>query len=256
MLLLSGVKDLNSTPISKYMYFDVIGKSIRYMNPDKMIDNTRGDYNEIVYERRDLSESAQNYKKQPDYIVLIEEYINPDMYLDRYEDLYAQGIDYETYPEIKRQIEQQEQLRYEAFKAAKDLDIPVVIINREKCLRNQHANITSMMKLFEENHNPELIHRVITEYENARASLGSDHQLLQDIYFNDKFMDEILTKIISEIETYPKSSRNRIMLKRELYNALKNEHNKRKAIVDTVATHRGQTTSINYKKMKEQLEML
>lgn len=61
MLLLSGSNDLNSTPTSRQINSqDHFGK---FMSANSLIDNTRSDYNELVFERRDLSSTREHYKK-------------------------------------------------------------------------------------------------------------------------------------------------------------------------------------------------
>lgn len=255
MLLLSGVKDLNSTPLSKDMHGTAIGKRIRYMNPDKMIDHTRTDYNEIVYERRDLAENALEFKKQPDYVLFIKEFIDEEKYLDHYENAYAIGADYETYPHIQFKIEEQEKLYNEAFRAAQDLGIPVVVVNREKCIRNQKSEINNALREFEKTQNPDLISKMITEFENARASLGKDHLLLQNLYFSDSDMQALLSVIESVIESKRYGSPERKSLKLAYYKALKLENAKYKNS-NSVSKSRGQTTAINYKQVKESLERL
>ncbi len=68
MLLLSGNSDINSTPNSRE-FNTTENSSQEYMDANSMLNNTRGDYNELVYERRDLSSNPKFYKKNPDYIV-------------------------------------------------------------------------------------------------------------------------------------------------------------------------------------------
>ena len=92
MLLLSGSSDINSTPDS--LKFNMTGKRDQnYMNADAMLNNTRGDYNELVYERRDLSSNPTFYKKNPDYIVFIKEYEDIDVLFDKFKEK-PTNIDY------------------------------------------------------------------------------------------------------------------------------------------------------------------
>ncbi len=61
MLLFSGKDDLNSSPDSKK--FDMSENYAQsFMEVDNLLNNTRSDYNELVYERRDLS-YGKYYKK-------------------------------------------------------------------------------------------------------------------------------------------------------------------------------------------------
>lgn len=72
MLLLSRSSDINSTPTSR-AFNNTENSQQEYMDANTMLNNTQGDYNELVYERRDLSGNPKFYKKNPDYIVFIEE---------------------------------------------------------------------------------------------------------------------------------------------------------------------------------------
>ena len=59
MLMAAGTSDLSSSDDSQDLFMDY-KLSGNYMSPNDMINNTRSDYNELVFERRDLSENATN----------------------------------------------------------------------------------------------------------------------------------------------------------------------------------------------------
>ena len=65
MLLRAGNKDLNSTIYSRDL--DVSMRNGTFMLPDDLINSTRGTYNELVYERRDLSNNRPNFKSTRRY---------------------------------------------------------------------------------------------------------------------------------------------------------------------------------------------
>ena len=217
MLLLSSSRDINSTPSSrqfniateqglgrnytidekKYSSMGRMGLGIEFSNPDNLLDNTRGDYNELVYERRDLSSNPTFYKKNPDYIVYIEEYENIDEYFEQYKD------NNEMLIYLNKQKEQQKYQLEQSLKAAKDFDIPIVKINRERCAKQAITEIEQSISDFENSLNPDLIKKIICQFENNRVGNHDKHAIIRDKYFSVAQMNSYLSKIeqvISNIE--------------------------------------------------------
>ena len=231
MLLLSSSRDINSTPSSrqfniateqglgtnytidgkKYSSIGRMGLGIEFSNPDNLLDNTRGDYNELVYERRDLSSNPTFYKKNPDYIVYIEEYENIDEYFEQYKD------NNEMLIYLNKQKEQQKYQLEQSLKAAKDFDIPIVKINRERCAKQAITEIEQSISDFENSLDPDLIKKIICQFENNRVGNHDKHAIIRDKYFSVAQMNSYLSKIeqvISNIED------------RNLRNMLLNEYNR------------------------------
>ena len=231
MLLLSSSRDINSTPSSrqfniateqglgrnytidekKYSSIGRMGLGIEFSNPDNLLDNTRGDYNELVYERRDLSSNPTFYKKNPDYIVYIEEYENIDEYFEQYKD------NNEMLIYLNKQKEQQKYQLEQSLKAAKDFGIPIVKINRERCAKQAITEIEQSISDFENSLNPDLIKKIICQFENNRVGNHDKHAIIRDKYFSVARMNSYLSKIeqvISNIED------------RNLRNMLLNEYNR------------------------------
>ena len=231
MLLLSSSRDINSTPSSRqfniateqglgtnytidgkeYSSIGRMGLEIEFSNPDNLLDNTRGDYNELVYERRDLSSNPTFYKKNPDYIVYIEEYENIDEYFEQYKD------NNEMLIYLNEQKEQQKYQLEQSLKAAKDFDIPIVKINRERCAKQAITEIEQSISDFENSLDPDLIKKIICQFENNRVGNHDKHVIIRDKYFSVAQMNSYLSKIeqvISNIED------------RNLRNMLLNEYNR------------------------------
>ena len=231
MLLLSSSRDINSTPSSRqfniateqglgtnytidgkeYSSIGRMGLGIEFSNPDNLLDNTRGDYNELVYERRDLSSNPTFYKKNPDYIVYIEEYENIDEYFEQYKD------NNEMLIYLNEQKEQQKYQLEQSLKAAKDFDIPIVKINRERCAKQAITEIEQSISDFENSLDPDLIKKIICQFENNRVGNHDKHVIIRDKYFSVAQMNSYLSKIeqvISNIED------------RNLRNMLLNEYNR------------------------------
>lgn len=195
MLLLSGNKDLNSTPDSRKFNTTENSRCNIFTSGDDLLDNTRGEYNELVYERRDLSSNPKFYKKNPDYIVFIEEYEDIDEYIR----IYSECNNKDKLTELQKQKQQQEHMWQESIKAAHDFGIPIVKINREKCAKNETQKLENMVSEFEETKNPKLISQIITQFHNNRFGNKEKHSLIRDKYFSKEIMDKYLERIDNAI---------------------------------------------------------
>lgn len=247
MLLLSGNSDINSTPDSRN--FNTTGsRSQRYMNADDMLNNTRGDYNELVYERRDLSSNPKYYKKNPDYIVFIEEYENFDEWINKFKDKPKQ-LEY-----LQQQKHEQERLWNESLKAAKNFGIPIVKINREKIAKSESKKINIMVEQFKETLNPNLLTDIIVSFENSRVGNSGLHSPIQGKYFGCNKMSIILEGIKSAINNInDDSKKNNLYF--SLYKILIEEQRK----VDSCKygkRNKGQTPGINFEKEINQIEQI
>jgi len=199
MLLLSGDKDLNSTPDSRKFNTTENSRCNIFTSGDELLDSTRGDYNELVYERRDLSSNPKFYKKNPDYIVFIEEYEDIDKYIELYSNKKWGRISNYTLEYLLKQKQEQEHLWQETLKAAKDFDIPIVRINREKCAKNEIQKIDDMVTEFEQTKNPEIISKIITQFHNNRFGNKNYHDLIISAYFSIPIMTKYLERIDNTI---------------------------------------------------------
>ncbi len=257
MLLLSSTKDINSTPLSKR--FNIVeeeyngnnrnihgqilnaigrvGYGIEFTSPQIMLDNTRGDYNELVYERRDLSSNPLFYKKNPDYIVYVEEYEDIDFYMQKYSD------DLGMLEYLQKQRETQIQQFKESIKAAKDFNIPIVKINRERCAKNSISHINALLSEFVRTLNPRLISEIICEFENNRSGNHDKHRVIRDTYFSSEIMTGILNQIEQVIMTI-NDEKLRMKILNTLYNSILKE--KQKYSINEDYRHNGQESSIAF----------
>lgn len=186
-LLAESNTDINTTP--KSCHYDINGhvKYQHYFSPQTLIDRTRYYFNELVYERKNLDKNAQNFKKNPDYLVFIKEY--EDGVLDRYKDN-EKALEY-----IKKQLEDEEKRFKITLKASQDFgDLPIVLINRESCAKAQRKLVDEMAKEFEKTHNPDLIPKMLTKFQNNYTGLrdfAGSHILNKNTYFPRKRMREL-----------------------------------------------------------------
>jgi len=237
MLLLSGNKDIDSTPSS--MEFDMTSKSNQnFMAAENMLNNTRGDYNELVYERRDLSSNPIYYKKNPDYIVFIEEYEDFDDTLKRNSND-SRKVDFLLEQRNAEIIKWQE-----TVKAAKDFGVPIVKINREKVAKSEIDKINKLVEFFKNTYNPELLEKIITKFENNRVGNAGIHLPIREIYFSQKTISSILLELKDSIESIDDDIvKNQLYF--SLYNYIKKEQEKFEKCMYT--RNQNQTPGINFK---------
>lgn len=257
MLLLSSSKDINSTPSSrkfniaeeeglgtnytidgkKYNSIGRVGMGIEFTNPNTILDNTRGDYNELVYERRDLSSNPLFYKKNPDYIVYIEEYEDIDIYFEKYKDN----------PEMLAYLNEQKGLQKfqleQSLQAAKNFDIPIVKINREKCAKQAIIEIEQTILDFESTLNPTDIEKVICQFENNRVGNHDKHLIIRDTYFSNEQMSNYLNRLEQCISNVKDENLRNILLS-EYNRVITNEQKK----IQECKRYRnnGQTSGIDF----------
>lgn len=218
MLLLSGSSDINSTPTSRE-FNNTKNSYQEYMDANTMLHNTRGDYNELVYERRDLGSNPKFYKKNPDYIVFIEEYENFNELLEKYKDS-SQELAY-----LNQQKELQDRLWQETMKAATDFGIPIVKINREKVAKSEYENIENLVNNFINTKNPELLSQIITSFESSRVGNAGLHSLIRKKYFSSNKITNIIDKIKKTINNLD-DNQVKINLYISLYKAIVEEKRK------------------------------
>ena len=246
MLLLCGNRDINSTPDSKK--FNIVEKNDKsFMGVDDLINSTRGDYNELAYERRDLSNTPTFYKKNPDYLVFIEEYENIDEYLEKYKDSPKQ------FEYILRTKQAEEHKWEQTLKAAKDFGVPIVKVNRERCAKKAVNDIKKMVSKFEETKNPELISQIITQFENNRVGNNDNHILIRELYFSEVDMRSILSRIENIIINEQDEKLKGNLLK-SYFETVKLE----KRRVNDCKRYRksGQTSSFDFKEILNRIELL
>ena len=245
MLLLSGCKDLNSTTSSRN--FNIASEEsfgtnpddpyIEFSNPDILLDNTRGDYNELVYERRDLSSNPLFYKKNPDYIIFIEEYENIDDYFEEYKD----NPDALAY--LNEQKKSQEHQLEQSLKAAKDFNIPIVRINRETCAKQAIFEIEQLLSDFETTLDPTYLERVICQFENNRVGNHNKHLIIRSKYFSITQMSTYLNRLEQAISSVQDSELKSKLLSRYKNAILREQEKIKKA---GITRKSGQTSGIDF----------
>ena len=154
-------------------------------NPEEFINSTRGQYNELVYERRDLG-NGKFYKKNPDFIVFFEEFDDLD------------NIDMEN-PEVKSILNDEKRKWQESLKAAKNFGVPIVKINRERCAKAESEKIEQCFQEYLQTHDTSLLSSIITNFENNRTGTRG-HSYLTEKYFSSERLQDMLNQISSSLE--------------------------------------------------------
>lgn len=228
--------DYNSTPNSQSVTYSSDNSwRAQFRFSQDLKDNTRAQYNELMFDRRqsyDINDVGK--KKQPDYIVFFEEYENESIMTLTDEQI--EGIEDEEKKEI---LKRQKSLWKESLKAARDFAIPVVIVNREECAIREKQMIEEYMVELDKG-KFDIIHRIITRFENNRIGNGESHKHIRDKYFSKEEMDRIIQKMLEY---------NNPIINKKLFQTIKKEQEKwnkgQSSILD------GQASAIDFEKYLE-----
>ena len=174
-LLLSAPYDIGSNT----EVLDVINynRRVQFFFPKKMIDNTRHTHNELVIERLDGDK-----KIYPSFVVFVVEHFNPD-------------------GQYKKE---EQELWNHTLQAARDLNIPIVVVDRSKIKQYQKRVINSELEEFKkaEPNCHLIIKRIITRMINMCTGLNNSNLwnktgfTYEDLY---SLTDEIIAIIMNMI---------------------------------------------------------
>lgn len=197
-LLLSGAEDIYSSNDS----FDTMGdedQKSTYLMPKDMIDYTRYSHNEMVFERKVGSE-----KRQPSYIVLtVEDY---DKALRQFQ-LQEKIGRYTLIGKLAFMNKDKEADKvYYALKAAKDFNIPIVVVEYEKIAKNEYKKIHDKLdefiekRTFTRNEIKEYYHDILVDYANNHSGCRKYGSTIELRYFNEEHGQVIINTIKTKIE--------------------------------------------------------
>ena len=128
----------------------------RFLTPNGQNNNTRGDASETNWDRLD----SNGEKKQPAYVLYIASTLENDQY-------------------------KQDERYMESLKAAKQFGIPVVLIDREKVIENEHLEINKMIEEYKETKSVATMKRIIQRFENNRTTYGYGFEFEEQ--YNNEF---------------------------------------------------------------------
>ena len=169
-LLLSAPNDIGSDTLS----MDIVNKHkgrINFLFPDDMIDRTRHTYNELVIER--LVEGGKIY---PSYVIYMTENFDKNN-LDNLADIEKQRWD-------------------NALQAARDMGLPIVVVDRGKIMAYENKKREELMKNFKSGNNncENSLYDLLIRTQNNRTGCRK--------CWNSKGLDDKdIVKLFNEIES-------------------------------------------------------
>ncbi|MEE3342577.1 MAG: HD domain-containing protein [Bacilli bacterium] len=215
-LQLSGPFDLYSGSDEKS--YKIKSYPPMFLLPEDLLDYTRYTHNEMVWERRNISNNVE-FKKQPSYIVY---------FVDNFEDRLTDS-------EAKKQWES---VKRAAASFATEVDgvkkpLPIMVVEREKIAASQIKNIQNKVEDFKKTLNPDLIKEIVSDYESNYTGNREYHPTISVKYFphHDNLSDSVVGEIINTIkEKYKTNPNMALKCLDELEKAVKKEQEKYNAI--------------------------
>lgn len=194
---------------------DKTDRGVCFLPPKEMIDSTRHGHNEVVFERNSF-EGNKIKKRLPNYVVWIKESNDEDIEKDE---------------ELKKRWESTK-------KAASQLNIPIVIIDREYFAEKEKIKIQKMFEILSgksENYlemsRIEIMREIIVQFENNVTGLRFANESIKNKYFTDIDRENNIKRILENIrmkkENNYKEYRTELI---ELYSILDNESLKKYSI--------------------------
>lgn len=170
------------------------GSGSRFFTPIEQINNTRTDGNETNWDRF----NSDGEKKQPSYIIYIADSMANE--------------EYKNNPDYQKSL-----------MVASQHGIPLVMIDREKVIENEHLEIENMLQEYEETQDPTLINRIIQKFENNRTT--GFHQKCEKKYQtefplrnNNDYLS--LESLVNKILNVSKSNKNRTAIYQQIIDEL------------------------------------
>ena len=195
--------------------FSIYNEKSNFRIPEEMKNNTRCSYNEMIKERLIVNENGDVVKSKPNYIIWIEE-------------------DPKSEREMPSWKEKRENKKKWIFtkKAAAQLGVPIVVIDREYFAERETQKIDLMRTLIKGEDidkekykeyldqygslsKAELIEQLILKFENNRTGLQFNEKLNQT-YFTQNQLERIINEVCEAIENMPSNE------KKECYDSLRN----------------------------------
>ena len=204
---------------------------IQYRTPKEMIDNTRHPHNELVSDRLIYDSNTNTLtRKIPSYVLMFKERTREDF--SRFED-----ENFNKLSEEERKKLETEKTRYdESKRLAIELNIPIVIIDREAFAIQEKSKVIENLKILKgEKDNTtnktkqELIRETILLFENNRNGLRYTNELKNE-YFTDDDRKKMISAIMSSIELNSTDNNERLKNLEFLKKTLEEESNKRNTI--------------------------
>lgn len=139
-MLVSAPYDLGTSNRSLAPLHDDLNYDLKFYGLQEMINNTRHHHNETVMERLIVDEQGNVEKLRPSYLIWVE-----DRKTDKFPPEFIEPPEDNENAMLKHKA--QVHLWEETQRAAQELGIPIVIVNREECAEKEMEKIEEMKKL-------------------------------------------------------------------------------------------------------------
>jgi len=190
-ICLSAPWDIVSSSANKSMSIInsnwTLGRGVEYLSPNNMINNTRHTHNEFVSDRLIYNRDKSCYEKEfPNFVIWVQE----------------------TLKETETEREDNDKWR-QTKKAAAQLGIPIVIINREAVIISEQKRLLNNLKrltsLDTETNVKKIFESIITNFENNVVGLQFAENL-KDKFFTDDDRNSIYDIIENALNVYKNSN--------------------------------------------------
>lgn len=229
-MLFSAPYDLCSSNISLAPLhdFDTRLVKLEFYGLQEMIDNTRHTHNETVMERLIVDEHGNVQKLQPSYLIWVE-----DRKTDKFPPEFGEPpVDNET---ALANYNAKVRLWEQTQKAAYDLGIPIIIINRELCAEKEMEKLEALQKILKgESELPEgksmadIAKEAITKFENNAVGLEFAESDVQSKYFTHQQRKQLMSDILGVLDKMPEVAyEERLNYLNQLTEIVEQEHSKR-----------------------------
>ncbi len=204
-MLVSAPYDLGTTNSSLAPLYDDLYLDFKFYSLQEMIDNTRHTHNETVMERLIVDEHGNVEKLRPSYLIWVE-----DRKTDKFPPEFIEPSENNENAMLKYKT--QVHLWEETQRAAQELGIPIVIINREKCAEKEMAKVDEMKKMLkgevtlpEGKSMVDIAREAIVKFENNVVGLEFAETDIQDQYFTQTQREDLLATTMNVLDQMPET---------------------------------------------------
>lgn len=173
--------DNNSVVESRSLGYNVFSNNTYFAFPQNFINKTRNSHNEIDYERQDYQVNAPYFKKNPDYLIFVQEANN-----------------LEELPQDIRNTQQE--LLAKTIKASQEFgNLPVLIINREECAISETNKMNQLLETFTTTKDFSVAKELIIKFGNNRNGTREGHEYIRNKYFSNKIFSDYMDIIVNHL---------------------------------------------------------
>ncbi len=186
--------------------WDLSERGIQYRLPKYLKNHTRHNHNEVVCDRLIFDKTKKEFKAdKPNYVIYIKDFDENTIIEDEewYNISKKYGIKRNTslnkrFDELRAYSEKSgiplEELIYDdkyrqSVKAAAQYNIPLLIIDRQKIIENEHRKMNNAIEEFKKENDPQrlavLIPNLITRFENNAVSTRFSSEKIKKTMFNE-----------------------------------------------------------------------